>query len=64
MSIKHVAAHTLRLGQIVIPDNGAPRRITTCRIEGAHPHVIIGYADTTEHTSYPAAEILTIQDVE
>ncbi len=61
MVTRTVAAHTLRIGQIVIPDNGSPRRITSARVEGAPPRAVIEYAGITSHTSYLATQTLTVQ---
>ena len=43
MNVRYVPAMNLRIGDIVVPDEGRPRRVTMHRIEGAHPYVVVGY---------------------
>lgn len=43
MNVRYVPAMNLRIGDIVVPDEGRPRRVTMHRIEGAHPYVVVAY---------------------
>lgn len=61
MVTKTVAAHQLQPGWIVIPETGKPRRISLARCEGAHPHVVVHWADTDARTTYPANATITIE---
>ena len=56
-----IPAHQLRIGDLVHDTpNQTFRRIAGCRIQGARPEVVIDWADSEQHTTYPAAEILHI----
>lgn len=62
MVTRTVQAWQLRLGWIVIPEHGPPRCITTHRLQGARPTVVVEYAGTPGHITYRATDLLTIQD--
>lgn len=62
MVTKTVAAHQLRPGWIVLPENAQPRRITLARCQGAPPRVIVHWTGTDSRTVYPATEPVTIED--
>lgn len=56
-----VAAHQLRIADILIPDDGGPaRRVTGCRLQGASPTVVVQFAGADHTTIYAATAPLTI----
>ena len=54
MVTKTVAAHELRPGWVVLPENAQPRRIALARCQGAPPRVIVHWTGTDSRTVYPA----------
>lgn len=58
-TVRQIPALDLRLGDIVI-DHGVRHQIVTARLEGAHPHAVIGYADSAELHHYPISHRLTV----
>ncbi len=61
MVTKTVAAHQLRAGWIVLPENGQPRRISLARCQGAPPHVVVQWIGSDQPTLYPARQLLTVE---
>lgn len=62
MVTKSVAAYQLRVGWIVIPDHGQPRRISLARCEGAPPRMVVHWVGIDERTVYPATDQITVED--
>ena len=62
MTTRTVQAWQLRPGWIVIPEHGSPRRVASNRLEGPHPTAVIEYAGVPQRITYPATQLLTIED--
>lgn len=62
MTTRTVQAWQLRPGWIVIPDDGSPRSVASNRLEGASPTAVIEYAGVPQRITYPATQLLTIED--
>jgi hypothetical protein len=55
MHVHYVPAYDLRIGDLVIPDNGLPRRVTAHRLEGTPARAVVEYAGIPGRcTCYPA----------
>ncbi len=63
MIVEYVPAMDLRIGDLVVPDNGgSPQRITLHRLEGTPAHAVIQYAEIPgKNICYPAAMTLLVR---
>ncbi len=63
MIVEYVPAMNLRIGDLVIPDNGVPPcRVVLHRLEGVPAHVVVQYAEIPgKNICYPATMTLLVQ---
>lgn len=55
MHVHYVPACDLRIGDLVIPDQGLPRQVTAHRLEGTPARAVVQYAGIPgRSTCYPA----------
>ncbi len=60
--VRTVTAMQLQLGDVVIPDKGPRQHVTLHRLQGAHPVVVVQYAETPGATAlYPPTLPLLIE---
>ena len=60
MTTRTVPAADLRIGDLVLPPAGPPRRVTLYRLQGTPPMAVIGYAGQTDQQAVPVSERLTV----
>ncbi len=64
VATRTVRAWQLRPGWIVIPVQGAPRRVASYRLEGVTPTAIVEFVGIDHRITYPAAQPFTVEDVQ
>lgn len=62
MATRTVQAWQLQPGWIVIPEQGAPRRVASNRLEGATPTAIVEFVGIGHRITYPAAQRFIVED--
>ena len=58
-----VPAHELRIGDLLLPDTGSPRRVVTARLEGPACTAVVAFAGIVGPARYPGSQPVTVRRI-